>query len=115
MVMNATSLGRSGLQDWLIQRATAMVLAAYVLFVLGVFLFNPDITYSAWFTLFSSTPVRLFTLFAILSFVMHAWVGIWIVTTDYIKCALLRVAVQCGVVFWLIGCLAWGLLILWSV
>ena len=38
MVKSVTSLGHSGLHDWMIQRATAVILAAYVIY-LAVFLF----------------------------------------------------------------------------
>ena len=33
MITNVTSYGRSGLSDWLLQRTTAIVMAAYVVFV----------------------------------------------------------------------------------
>ena len=36
MGMNsATNIGRSGIQDWIIQRVSAYVLALYTLFLLG--------------------------------------------------------------------------------
>ena len=33
MVASATSFGRSGLHDWLVQRVTAVVLAVYVIYL----------------------------------------------------------------------------------
>ena len=49
MVTSATSLGKSGLSDWIIQRVTAVVIAVYVVVVLGwtalvsfVSVFRPD-------------------------------------------------------------------------
>ncbi|HQN41780.1 MAG TPA: succinate dehydrogenase, hydrophobic membrane anchor protein, partial [Pseudomonadales bacterium] len=42
MVTNVTNFGRSGLHDWLVQRLSALVLAAYTLFLLVFLLINPD-------------------------------------------------------------------------
>ncbi|RPO36063.1 hypothetical protein [Pseudomonas aeruginosa] len=35
MVTNVTNFSRSGLYDWMAQRVSAVVLAAYVIFLLG--------------------------------------------------------------------------------
>ena len=35
MVTNVTNLSRSGLYDWMAQRVSAVLLAVYVLFLLG--------------------------------------------------------------------------------
>lgn len=35
MVASVTSLGRSGVYDWLVQRVSAIVLAVYFVFLLG--------------------------------------------------------------------------------
>ena len=48
MVASVTSFGRSGLYDWMIQRVTAVVLAAYTVFILGYLVLNPDLTYMQW-------------------------------------------------------------------
>ena len=53
MGMNSvTNIGRNGIQDWIIQRVTAYVLALYTLFLLGFFV-TTDVDYQAWSALFA--------------------------------------------------------------
>ncbi|MCB1703282.1 MAG: succinate dehydrogenase, hydrophobic membrane anchor protein [Halioglobus sp.] len=81
MVTAVTSLGRSGLYDWLMQRVTAVILLAYFLFIGAVVISGPG--YAEWSALFSQTWVRVFSMLALLSLGAHAWVGLWAVFTDY--------------------------------
>jgi succinate dehydrogenase / fumarate reductase membrane anchor subunit len=76
-------MGRSGLYDWLMQRVTAVVLLAYALY-LGCVLLGGDVNYADWKALFSQTWMRIFSLLALLSLAIHAWVGLWAVFTDYL-------------------------------
>lgn len=84
MVRSITNLSRSGVQDWLIQRVSAVILAVYTLFLLGVFMANPGLGYEEWRQLFSLFWVKIFTLVSLLSLVGHIWVGMWTVVTDYL-------------------------------
>ena len=43
MVNSVSSLGRSGVNDWVIQRVSAVVIAAYVFFMIGYFYANPEL------------------------------------------------------------------------
>lgn len=114
VVTNVTSLGRSGLYDWMIQRVTAVVLAAYSIFLLGFLVLNPDLSYAEWSEFFSSTCVRIFSLLALLSLGAHAWVGLWTISTDYLKGMGLRFIFQalCGLVMFIY--VVWGIQILWG-
>ncbi len=85
MVINATSLGRSGLYDWLIQRVSALVLLAYAVCILGSLLFTQDLDYASWRAQFGAPAMQIFSLIALLSLCAHAWIGIWTVTTDYLN------------------------------
>lgn len=120
MVTAVTNLGRSGLSDWLVQRATAVVLLAYTVFICVVLLAcSPD--YSEWKALFEQTWVRVFSVAAILSVAMHAWIGMWSVATDYItermlgsKATFLRLAFEAACAIVLFTYVVWGIQILWS-
>ncbi|MFG1496556.1 succinate dehydrogenase, hydrophobic membrane anchor protein [Saccharospirillum sp. HFRX-1] len=90
MVRSITNLSRSGLADWMIQRISAVLLATYTLFVLGVFIANPDLGYAEWRNLFSQFWVKIYTLITLLALVGHIWVGMWTVATDYLKNAWVR-------------------------
>jgi succinate dehydrogenase / fumarate reductase membrane anchor subunit len=114
MVASVTSLGRNGLYDWLIQRVSAYILAAYTLFLLGYLVANPDLTYAQWSGLFSSTSMRIFSLLALLSIGAHAWVGLWTISTDYLKATGIRIVFQavCGIAMF--AYVVWGIQILWG-
>ena len=77
MVTAVTSMGRSGLYDWLFQRVSGVVLLAYAICVVFVVMGEPS--YEEWSALYSQTWMRIFSLLALLSLAMHAWVGLWAV------------------------------------
>ncbi len=114
MVASVTSLGRNGLYDWLMQRVTAVVLAAYAVFLMGYLVVNPGLGFEQWNALFENTCMRIFSLLALLSLGAHAWVGLWTVSTDYIKATGLRFIFQaiCGLVMFVY--VVWGVQILWG-
>ncbi|KTD64686.1 succinate dehydrogenase, hydrophobic membrane anchor protein [Legionella spiritensis] len=114
MVSNVTSLTGNGLKDWLIQRVTAVYFAAYSLFLLGFLLWHPHLAYHQWQALFACNWFKVASLIAVLALSLHAWVGIWTVTTDYMKCTVLRLAVQMAVVTWLLAQFIWVLMIVWG-
>ena len=115
MVKNATSYSGSGLRDWLVQRVTAVVLAVYIIFLLGYFLCTQDIDYSRWEALFSLNSMKVATLLALLALMLHAWIGVWTIFTDYIKCVVIRIVLELIVIVALVAYFVWGLILLWSV
>jgi succinate dehydrogenase / fumarate reductase membrane anchor subunit len=114
MVNNVTSLTGNGLKDWLIQRVSAVYFAAFSLFIIGFLMIHPKLSYAQWHSLFSNIWVQVAFIIALVTLSLHAWIGIWTVTTDYIKSACLRVSVQMLVVLWLLGQFIWGIMILWG-
>lgn len=128
MVTAVTNLGRSGLSDWLVQRVTAVVLLAYVLFICCM-VFGGDVQYAEWKALFAQTWVRVFSLAALLSVAMHAWIGLWCVSTDYFtryvltikigpaagaQATLIRLSFQAASAIVLFTYVVWGIQILWG-
>lgn len=85
MVTAVTSLGRSGLCDWLIQRVSAIILAAYTIYIVAFIFTTPELTYEVWSAQFDQLWMRVFSLLALLSVAGHAWVGLWVVLTDYVN------------------------------
>ncbi|MCA1772998.1 MAG: succinate dehydrogenase, hydrophobic membrane anchor protein [Halomonas sp.] len=114
MVTNITSFGRSGLSDWLMQRFSAVVLALYTVFIVAYLLFNPNLDYYAWTALFDQTWMRIFSLLAFISVAAHAWIGLWTVTTDYLKSTFVRVGAQSLIILAIFVYLVWGIQILWG-
>ena len=64
-VTNVTSLTRSGLADYLIQRITAVVLALFTLFVLGFLLTTPHVTHAELVSYFGGPIMKLFSILAV--------------------------------------------------
>ena len=121
MVTQVTSFGRSGVSDWLMQLTTAIILVAYLIFIAGYLILNADVTYDQWKALFDSTPVKAFTSLTILAIVVHAWIGLWAVSTDYMtsrmmgaKATFIRLGFQAAYSLVLFYYLIWGFQILWS-
>lgn len=114
MVTNVTSLTGNGLKDWLIQRVTAIYFAVYSIYVFGFLLCNPGLTYEKWHALFACKGFQIATIISLLALSLHAWIGLWTVTTDYMKCTVLRLSVQLTVALWLLSQFVWGLMIVWG-
>jgi len=121
MVTSVTNLGRSGLFDWLVQRFTALILAAYTLFLFVTFLVNPDMDYQQWRGLFDSSAVKVFSLITLLCLCAHAWIGMWTISTDYFSTTLLgnrgtviRILFQAVCALLTAIYLVWGIQILWG-
>jgi len=115
MVEPAASLGRSGLQDWLIQRISAVILAIYMAFLVIYFVMHPVLQYEQWHALFESKVMKYASALVLLSLLSHAWIGIWTVITDYVKPCALRLSIEIFFIIDLLICLMWGIRIIWSI
>lgn len=114
MVTNITSLTGNGLKDWLIQRVTAVYFAVYVLFLFSFFMWHPHMQFATWSALFHSCGFQIASVLALLMMSLHAWIGIWTVTTDYLQCTALRLSIQLLVALLLLSQFVWGLMIVWG-
>lgn len=121
MVTAVTSLGRSGLSDWLIQRFTAVVLAAYTVFIVAFILLHPQLTYEEWSALHNQLWMRIFSLLVLVSLAAHGWIGLWAVLMDYVtsrmmggKAFFLRVSALTIYAVVTMAYLVWGIEILWG-
>lgn len=115
MGVSITNFSRSGLSDWLIQRFSAVVLALYTVFVVGFLLANPGLGFAEWKELFECTGFRIFSLLALISTVAHAWIGMWTISTDYLKPAGARFTFQVICFLAVFIYLVWGIEIIWGV
>lgn len=114
MVASVTSYGKSGVLDHLVQRLTAVILAVYSLFLFGFVVANPELQYAAWQGLFAQTWMKVFSLGALISLCAHAWIGMWTVSTDYLKHAAVRFSFQVVCGFATFVYLVWGIQIVWG-
>ncbi len=114
MVSSVTSLTGNGLKDWLIQRITAVYLAMYSGLLLVVCFKCSPWSYETWTALFQTSWFQITTALALFALLFHAWIGLWTVTTDYIKSTALRLTVQGLVLFVLLSQLIAGFMIIWG-
>ena len=114
MVSNVTSLTGNGLKDWLVQRVTAVYFMIYSVFLLGFILMHPHLQFDQWQALFHCRWFQIASMVALVTLSLHAWIGVWTVTTDYINCTVIRLSIQMLVVLLLLGQFIWGIMIVWG-
>lgn len=121
MVKNATSLGRSGLSDWMVQRVTAVLLGVYFVSVLAFILCNPGMSFEQWQGFMGSVYMKVFTFITIAALAGHGWVGMWTISTDYITerqmgsiATPIRIIFQLGTIIAAVVYVVWGAMILWG-
>lgn len=114
MVTNLLSYGRSGVADWIVQRFSALILAAYTtVIVVWLAVHGTELTFAQWQGFIGQTWMKIFTLLTILALASHAWIGLWTVATDYLKKRLVRVVFLGFVAVSLVVYVVWGIIILW--
>jgi succinate dehydrogenase / fumarate reductase, membrane anchor subunit len=108
------SIGGKGLRDWLLQRATAVWLAVFIFFLIYFFLSHAPVEYQAWHDLFQKPAMKVATIVSVFALVLHAWLGLWTVITDYIHHTFSRLIIQGTVMLALFSYLVWAFIILWG-
>jgi succinate dehydrogenase / fumarate reductase membrane anchor subunit len=103
-----------GTGDWLLQRLTAVVMAAYTVGLLACLLAEPPRDHAAWRELFSGTAMRLATMLFFAALLYHAWVGMRDIVMDYVKPAGARLGLETAIAGVLVLYLVWSASILWG-
>ncbi|MBT3091418.1 MAG: succinate dehydrogenase, hydrophobic membrane anchor protein [Candidatus Thiodiazotropha endolucinida] len=104
----------TGLRAWFLQRATAIYLLLFIIYVLQHMIANPPQDYHAWQGWIAQPLVGLGILLFFTSLLLHAWVGFRDVLIDYIHPTAIRVTVLTLVGFVLVGCAIWVLQIIFT-
>ncbi|MED7788901.1 succinate dehydrogenase, hydrophobic membrane anchor protein [Francisella sp. 19X1-34] len=111
LLMAVISLTSSGIKDFFVQRVTAVIIAIYFAYLLIEALclsHSGNLNYDSWRGLFTDGIFfRIATLIAYLAMFFHAWVGIWIICGDYIKCAWASALVMLSFVLVYVFCFFW--------
>ena len=115
MVSNASALGRSGIQDWLLLRASAILITLYILYIVGFIALTDTLTYDVWRGFFASSFTKVFTLLTLFSIMIHGWIGMWQVLTDYVKHLAVRLILQMAIVVALLSYAIYGTVVVWGV
>lgn len=101
-----------GLKDWLAQRVTAAVMAAYVL-LMAAMGSRAGTGYENWRALMTNGFVRFATFVFIVSLCYHAWVGVRDIWMDYVQPTGVRLFLHVLTALALIGCAGWAAQIVW--
>ena len=115
MVSNASALGRNGVHDYILVRASAIVITLYIIYMIGFFVVTGDLTYEVWSGFFASAFTKVFTLLTLISILIHAWIGMWQVLTDYVKPVAIRLGLQLLIVVALLVYVIYGFVVVWGV
>ena len=104
-----------GVRDWLVQRATAVLMALFTVVVVVQLLLPGETDYYKWSGIFAHQWMKVLTFVMIASILWHAWVGVRDVLMDYVKQMAARLVLQVAAIAWLVGCAGWALQVLWRI
>ncbi len=110
---------RSGVSDWILQRLSAVVILVYSITILSVLV--PSTNFHDWYAFMTQFWMRLYSTIVLLSIIVHAWIGLWAVLTDYVTVRTLgsrgdplRTTLFFVTSFLLLVYLIWGFSIVWG-
>ncbi len=102
----------SGLRAWFLQRATAIYLILFFIYLLQKMIFCAPADHAAWQLWVAQPLVSLGLLLFFASLLLHAWVGFRDVVIDYVHPTAIRVSLLTVMGFLLSGCALWALRII---
>ncbi|HSJ80912.1 MAG TPA: succinate dehydrogenase, hydrophobic membrane anchor protein [Thiobacillus sp.] len=112
--MKSATGSHTGTGTWLLQRATAVVLALALPGLAIYFLAALPIDFTGWQALFAPLWLRVLMLLTMAALALHAWVGMRDIFMDYVRHTGLRLALYLAVIIALAGSVAWLAAALWS-
>ena len=68
---------------WYLQRSSAIINLFYIVYVF-YFIYSSELTFEAWNNFFYSSIMIFLTLCFFVSVIIHSFIGLWIVGTDYL-------------------------------
>jgi succinate dehydrogenase / fumarate reductase membrane anchor subunit len=104
-----------GARDWLMQRLTATVMAAYTLLLVIAVATLPQVDLMHWRALWSQPWMRYVSFLFLMCVFYHAWIGVRTILMDYVHHTGLRLLLYGVVVLALVAYAAWSIQILWSI
>lgn len=102
-----------GVIDWLVQRITGVLMAAYTLVVAFALSEGVGASYESWRAFMSAGLMRFVTFLFVVSLCWHVWVGVRDIWMDYIQPAGIKLALHVLTLLALIGYAGWATQIIW--
>ena len=94
-------------RSWALQRATAVLALAFLLYFLLHLALAPPATQAEWRAWLLAPAMRVAMLLFFTAVALHAWVGVRDVILDYIKPLGLRLSALLLLALWLAGTVGW--------
>ena len=113
--MKSTSGAHTGTGAWLLQRATAVVMALGVPLLAWQIVAALPLDYTAWRAMFAPLWMKLVMLMFTAALALHAWVGMRDILMDYVHHTGVRLALTLAVIVALAACVLWMAAVLWGV
>jgi len=98
-----------GLRAWLVQRFSAVYLAAYLLVAAVCLLIRPAPDYARWRDWFAQPLAGVLTAIFLLAVLLHTWIGVREVLVDYVHPVWLRLLLLALTGLVLLASLLWVL------
>ena len=105
--MKSATGSHTGTGTWLVQRATAAVLAVALPALTIPFLAAMPLDFAGWQALLAPLWLRVLMLLTGAALALHAWVGMRDIFMDYVHPTGLRLALYLAVMVTLAGSVAW--------
>lgn len=102
-----------GLLDWLAQRITAIVMAAFTILVAVAVLSGAAAGYDSWRAFIGNGFIRFLAFLFVISLCYHAWIGVRDIWMDYVKPTAVRVTLHVLTLLVLVGYAGWATQVLW--
>ena len=68
---------------WNLQRYSSLFILIYLVYLVG-FIYSNDLDFFSWSDFFLSFEIRIISSFAFFLIILHAFIGLWTVGTDYL-------------------------------
>ncbi|MDP2267375.1 MAG: succinate dehydrogenase, hydrophobic membrane anchor protein [Thiobacillus sp.] len=105
--MKSPTGSHTGTGNWLMQRATALLLALAIPVLLVYFLAALPLDFTGWQGLFAPLWSRVLLMLSAIALAMHAWVGMHDIFMDYIHSVAMRLVMTLAVVVVLASSVVW--------
>ena len=112
--MKAVTGAHTGTGTWLLQRATAVVMALAVPLLAWRLAVAAPLDYATWRALFAPLWMRLVMLIFTVALALHSWIGMRDILMDYVHHTGVRLALTLAVIVTLAACVLWMAAILWG-
>ncbi len=111
--MRTATGARHGTGMWLMQRASAVLMALFLPLFLAYVLWQGPHDYASWRALFAPLAAKVGVLLCAAAMLVHGWIGLREILIDYVHRLSLRLSLYLLFAVLHLACLVWAADILW--